>query len=188
MDCFISGLKEDIKGDVLSQCPTTLLRAVSLAKLYEDRYTSNFKSIFAPTTTRSYNHSPNTATPTKYTQKASLPPLFPTPNVKQLPPLNRPGIKRMNAAEMQLTRDKGLCYWCDDKFSFNHKCPNRKLMFLQLDEDYGSPDSAKDPNTNSTENNEEEQHGLQHSVEHHLPLNTMKGITSLGTIWFRAQL
>jgi len=36
---------------------------------------------------------------------------------------------------MQLCREKGLCYFCDDKFSFNHKCLNRQLLFLQLEEE-----------------------------------------------------
>jgi hypothetical protein len=45
-----------------------------------------------------------------------------------------PNIKRISPAEMQLRRDKGLCYWCDDKFSFTHKCPNRQLMMLHYDD------------------------------------------------------
>lgn len=36
---------------------------------------------------------------------------------------------------MQLHRDKGLCYFCDEKFSYTHKCPNRRVKMLQLAED-----------------------------------------------------
>jgi hypothetical protein len=34
---------------------------------------------------------------------------------------------------MQLRKDKGQCYWCDEKFSFSHRCPNKHLMLLQYD-------------------------------------------------------
>lgn len=36
---------------------------------------------------------------------------------------------------MQLRKEKGLCYLCDDKFSFTHKCPNKRYLLLQLGED-----------------------------------------------------
>nr|KYP44409.1 hypothetical protein KK1_034096 [Cajanus cajan] len=36
---------------------------------------------------------------------------------------------------MQVRRDKGLCFTCDDKFSPNHKCPNKQYFVLQCEED-----------------------------------------------------
>lgn len=44
MDCFVSHLQEDIRRDVKSLEPTTLIRAVALAKLFGDKYTSNNKA------------------------------------------------------------------------------------------------------------------------------------------------
>jgi len=38
LDCFVGGLQQDIHRDVLAQAPTTLMRCVSLAKLYEEKY------------------------------------------------------------------------------------------------------------------------------------------------------
>ncbi|WVY96655.1 hypothetical protein V8G54_028806 [Vigna mungo] len=38
LDCFIGGLKPDIRRDVIAQSPSTLIRSVSLAKLYEEKY------------------------------------------------------------------------------------------------------------------------------------------------------
>jgi hypothetical protein len=35
---------------------------------------------------------------------------------------------------MHLRREKGLCYYCDDRFSFQHRCPNKHLFLLQLDD------------------------------------------------------
>lgn len=38
MDCFLSGLKVDICRDVQAMSPTTLAKAIALAKLFEERY------------------------------------------------------------------------------------------------------------------------------------------------------
>jgi len=38
LDCFMGGLKPDIRRHVIAQAPTTLLHSVSLAKLYEEKY------------------------------------------------------------------------------------------------------------------------------------------------------
>ena len=38
IDCFVGGLKPDIQRDVIAQSPATLLRCVSLAKLFEEKY------------------------------------------------------------------------------------------------------------------------------------------------------
>ena len=35
---FISGLNPDIRRDVVAMCPPTLLHAVALAKLFEEKY------------------------------------------------------------------------------------------------------------------------------------------------------
>ncbi|XLU69090.1 hypothetical protein S245_028143, partial [Arachis hypogaea] len=38
LDCFISGLQQEIKRDVLAFHPMTLQRVVSLARLFEEKY------------------------------------------------------------------------------------------------------------------------------------------------------
>lgn len=35
---------------------------------------------------------------------------------------------------MQLRREKGLCYYCDEKFSPTHKFPNNHMLLLQTDD------------------------------------------------------
>ncbi|MED6190071.1 hypothetical protein PIB30_102162 [Stylosanthes scabra] len=37
---------------------------------------------------------------------------------------------------MQSRSEKGLCYWCDEKFSATHRCANRQLKLLQLELEY----------------------------------------------------
>ncbi|GJU55661.1 ty3-gypsy retrotransposon protein [Tanacetum coccineum] len=43
--------------------------------------------------------------------------------------------KRLSPAEMQLRREKGLCFTCDDKFTWNHKCPDKQMLLLMTSTD-----------------------------------------------------
>ena len=141
LNCFISGLKVDIKRDVMALSLLTLLRAVALAKLYEDKYQPNKSSPVTHTSRDTYpsfvtsfsvaavNKAPPSTSPTT---KSMLPSLLPNPSG---PPFKTPNVKCISPTEMQLKREKGLCYFCDEKFSFNHKCPNLQLYFLQLVEE-----------------------------------------------------
>nr|KYP41745.1 hypothetical protein KK1_036853 [Cajanus cajan] len=60
LDCFVGGLKPDIRRDVIAQAPTSLLRTISLAKLYEEKYVPkirpNSSSFFSQNT--SHKHKP----------------------------------------------------------------------------------------------------------------------------------
>jgi len=82
---------------------------------------------------------------------------------------------------MQLRREKGLCYFCDEKFSFSHKCPNKQLILLKLadeseiDSSPSQTDSTKEPDINQT-------------VEHHLSLNALNGATGFGVIRFNGYI
>ncbi|KAI4340489.1 hypothetical protein MLD38_025318 [Melastoma candidum] len=43
--------------------------------------------------------------------------------------------RRLSAAEMEEKRQKGLCFWCDDKYSMSHKCTNRRMYSITLEAD-----------------------------------------------------
>lgn len=43
LDCFISGLQEDRRSDMKALEPSTFIRAVALAKLFEEKYPSSNK-------------------------------------------------------------------------------------------------------------------------------------------------
>ena len=45
LNCFINSLHTDIHRDVIVQFPTSILRAISLAKFYEEKYASINNSI-----------------------------------------------------------------------------------------------------------------------------------------------
>lgn len=192
LDCFLSGLQEDIRRDVMALAPSTLVKVVSLAKLYEEKYNHTLKPKYTNFQSRPYT--PNTSTPPKSTytakpdntvtlQKNNLPPLLPTPNSKPFtnPPKSSP-IKKIFPAEMQIRREKGLCYFCNDKFSYSHKCPNKHLMMLQLvDEEPESELDAEPPDI--------QPHTWGNTAqEHHLSLNAMRGSGGIGTISFSGQI
>ena len=109
LNCFLSGLHTEIRRDVVAQSPTSLLRAVALAKLYEDRYSPNQKFQHSTYTQKTQisnasHYLPPQISPKPF-PKQSLPPLLPTP---QAPPLRNSNVRRISPVEMQLRREKGL--------------------------------------------------------------------------------
>ncbi|KAI5382466.1 hypothetical protein KIW84_070041, partial [Lathyrus oleraceus] len=102
IDCFISGLNSEIRRDVLIHTPTSIVKAVSLAKVYEKKYTQTHKPQRANPST--YIKPPFNSSKLEINQRNTAPILNAHPT----------NIKRISPAEMQLRRDKGLCYWCDD--------------------------------------------------------------------------
>lgn len=95
MDCFISGLKPEIRRDVLAQSPHTLTNAVALAKLYDEKggwgmghnrartqtgpFVSNVPLLLGSSSTSNQNQ--------KNTNKPALPPLLPTPKIAPIAPV-----------------------------------------------------------------------------------------------------
>lgn len=75
---------------------------------------------------------------------------------------------------MQLRREKGLCYWCDDQFSLTHKCPKRQIMMLQFDDT--EEDSQPEPEKNQLDMTYPKLDIA--TYDHHLSLNAMKGTRS----------
>lgn len=86
----------------------------------------------------------------------------------------------MSPAEMHIRRVKGLCYTCDEKISFNHRCPNKHLMIQQIDEDHTSDFD--------TEHEPEPPDPTLNNLGHHLSYNTLKGANAVGTMKFQGQV
>lgn len=165
--------------------PINIVKAVSLAKVYEEKYTSNTKpQKYQNPNTQYQNRAHFNSNKPEINQKPTNTPLLPTPPTRPMD-INQknPNIKRITPAEMQLRKDKGLCYWCDEKFSFSHKCPNKHLMLLQSDHE---PENAAEE---ETEPPDQPQNIInQTHTEHHLSLNAMKGANSLGTMRFMGKI
>ncbi|KAH9646382.1 hypothetical protein KPL70_024860 [Citrus sinensis] len=143
---FITGLRVDIRRELLLSRPSSLMEAFALARMFEARgdeskVTSRPWSkwthktttpSFHPTTT---NHSPASAPAINPPQPApsTLPPLLPTPSLP---------IKRLSPQELREKREKGLCYNCDQKWSNSHRCRSKFLLLLgteDVDEAMGPP-------------------------------------------------
>ncbi|KAJ1377098.1 Retrotransposon gag domain [Sesbania bispinosa] len=160
LNCFISGLNVDIKRDVVAMTPVNLLRAVALAKLYEEKYTSipkpslSYPNRFTTSSSYSnpYNSLPRNTPKTVPAPKSTAPPLLPTPLG---PPLKNPNVKRISPAEIQ-------CF------------------VLQLGEK--EHESEKEPPDDTVE------HELPTMDDHHLSLNALKGGLGVGTIKFKAYI
>ena len=85
---------------------------------------------------------------------------------------------------MQLRREKGICYFCDDKFSFNHECPTRQFLLLQ-----SKNDDAKLEFHDSEDRFDSVVDNAEVILEdHHLSLNALKGGMGVGTIQFMAYI
>ncbi|XP_019465366.1 PREDICTED: uncharacterized protein LOC109363560 [Lupinus angustifolius] len=165
-------------GMLWPKSPINLLKVVALAKLFEEKYQTTPTKY--PYSTNNHKAIPNSSSyQTRFPgPKPSLPPLLPTPNIRPHDLTQKPtNIKRITPVEMQVRRDKGLCYYCDEKFSFSHKCPNKHLLLLQVDDI-----SPNDPHTDPPDIPQSPDDPSR--MELHLSLNTMTGANGVGTIKF----
>ncbi|KAK2367199.1 hypothetical protein QL285_080510 [Trifolium repens] len=177
IDCFISGLPPEIRREVLIHTPTSIIKVVSLAKLYEEKYDATPKPQKASTNQFKPFNKPETT--------KNLTPILNTPPTRPMSQFQKnPNIKRISPAEMQLRRDKGLCYWCDDKFSFTHKCPNRQLMMLNYDDPVEDQLIDTMPEPDITTINDL----TLNQPDHHLSLNAMKGTNNMGVLRFSGSI
>jgi hypothetical protein len=100
-ECFISGLKEEIRVDVLMAQPSSWVEATKKDKEAQQVVSSqNRKPSFIPR--------PKPVNPT-------------TPSA----PLK---IQKLTSVEMVECQLKGLCYNCDDKYFSGHKCKEQKIF------------------------------------------------------------
>jgi len=98
-DCFISGLQSKIEREAKAQCPPSLMRAVSLARLYEDKCILTTKVTHRPQTFWSQHKQQNNWVATQTLLKTNLLPLLPTPNQRPNFKPNRALIKKLTMAE-----------------------------------------------------------------------------------------
>ncbi|KAL4282483.1 hypothetical protein GQ457_16G010960 [Hibiscus cannabinus] len=136
--CFVSRLRADIKHVVLIHKPLTLEDAMSLAHLREQRIALE-KGLVRPSLG---NSKPLLPTPKMATTDSVLQP----PRSLPLNSSNQKlGFQRLTPAETTQKRAQGLCYRCDEKYTWDHKCKNTPQLLLFDDE----PDPPPPPNDSS---------------------------------------
>ncbi|KAA8519599.1 hypothetical protein F0562_013956 [Nyssa sinensis] len=124
--CFIAGLRDDIRLDVKIKQPRTLADAIGVSRLVEER-----NSLQKRTTPQ------GRILPVASMQRGS-----PNPAVGILgpPPTQRPGnisnppttpFRRISSQEARERREKGLCYYCDEKYSMGHRCERPQLFMIE---------------------------------------------------------
>jgi hypothetical protein len=129
LSCFLSGLKDDIRLSIRMLNPISLVAAIGLAKLQEE-YLQSFKrpvratsSAFSFGCQQSWSHAGN------FSPKSQGPP---SPSTLALPAKPQSGlpVQRISASQMKQRRDRGLCYYCDDKWQPDHKYKSLCLYLL----------------------------------------------------------
>ncbi|PIN27065.1 hypothetical protein CDL12_00163 [Handroanthus impetiginosus] len=109
ISCFISGLKEEIKGSVLIAKPQSFQQAVALVKRFE---------------------TPNLKTPTQRQRSFSSPPIplyLPKPNTTS------PIRKLLTIAEMKARGEKNLCYNCNETYVPRHRSKKRPFFLMMTE-------------------------------------------------------
>jgi len=154
------------------------MRAVSLARLYEDKCVPTTKITHGPQTFRPQNQQQNNWAVAQSLLKTNLPPLLPTPNQCPNFKTNKASIKKLTMAKQQTRREKGLCFLCDEKFTRQHKCPNKHFMLYQL-EATDKVDFRWDEEIKTGEATREDvlQQLEKQVKEHHLSYNALHGTT-----------
>ncbi|XP_057720358.1 uncharacterized protein LOC130934850 [Arachis stenosperma] len=56
------------------------------------------------------------------------------PNTNTRNPISNPTFKKLSAAEIKMKRDKGLCYYCEEKWSPGHKCKTSCYLLIGEEE------------------------------------------------------
>lgn len=161
LSCFMTALNEDISNMVRMFKPSTIQEAFSLAKIHEStlqkqKNKQTTKTSLLPTPKHfpnTYNNNlpftTNTSKLLTYPNRSSLPNQKPNTTRKTLTP-----------TEMDEKRAKGLCFFCDEKYTIGHICRGKKpqLYHLEVDDIEEEPEVAVEEFETDNENNTEFAH------------------------------
>ena len=147
--CFISSLTPEIRREVQAHQPLTLVQAVGLARLQEEKL-SDVRQLPRPRAPPPLlfplrmTPSPTTESPLRATP---LPPLLPAP--PRPPP---PVMKRLTPKEITSRREHGLCFNCDERYHRGHRCASRVFLLIAEAEDPSGSniDPSDSPSTHPT--------------------------------------
>lgn len=128
MSFFIFGLALEIRHEVQALQPLTLVQAVGLARLQEEKFLNSQRSLRGkmPSISSSITLSPLSSSISSHSS-----PLLPTP--LKLPPLF--SIKRLSPEELTFRRECDLYFNCDEKFHRSHKCTSKVFLLIADDDD-----------------------------------------------------
>ena len=124
LSCFISGLTPQVQQQV-----TSLTKEITFAKIQEQELAFNHMPLLLPTPL---------STPTSTTSNHAKPfhtTSSPTPNSNRVPSHNtksqtKPPIQQLSQSQIHARHDKGLCFYCDGNYTFDHKCQPSIHLFI----------------------------------------------------------
>uniref|UniRef100_A0A2N9H0U4 Integrase catalytic domain-containing protein n=1 Tax=Fagus sylvatica TaxID=28930 RepID=A0A2N9H0U4_FAGSY len=129
LSCFMSGMKDEIRLAVKMQGPRNLGEAYALAKIQEE-YLTTVKRSTRPT----YEPSRGSWVQSQAQQGAARVENK-SGDSKQFSARPLCQVQRLTPMQMSKRRKKGLCYNCDERWSLDHRCKNRKLYLMEEVED-----------------------------------------------------
>ncbi|XP_026383257.1 uncharacterized protein LOC113278706 [Papaver somniferum] len=146
---FIRGLNKEIRIVVKMFKPADTSTAFYLARLQQaslhpqPKPFKSFPRPFTPTLL-SVSHPPSTIKPffsspsTSFKCTGTSPPpivTHPLTPTKHSPDSTLPPVKRLTHTQMQVRKDKGLCYNSDEFYRHGHKCKTQQLFMLIADDE-----------------------------------------------------
>ncbi|XP_061353332.1 uncharacterized protein LOC133298114 [Gastrolobium bilobum] len=149
LSCFVSGLKPIIQQEVASFQPSSMTRAISLAKIQEAKL--SLKEVtpkpFSPYPPKLHSPYPPLL-PTPKTVPPTFPPKTTTPTTATYPP--KPYTHKLSQSQIQERRDKNLCFTCGDKYFFGHKCKASVHILIVPDEEFSHSSDDIIPEDNNS--------------------------------------
>ncbi|KAK1653101.1 hypothetical protein QYE76_070906 [Lolium multiflorum] len=146
MQRFLNGLKYDVKGIVRHYTYTNMNQLLHHAREAESQLAEEAKVKGRATGAGRFTpRAPSTA-PAPSTRSApySTPPSKPVSNVSNAK--KSESAASTSGSSMSTTRNRDmLCHTCGGKGHFKRDCPNRKIMFINEDNEYETGDDV-DPN------------------------------------------
>ncbi|KAJ0614111.1 putative retrotransposon gag domain, aspartic peptidase domain superfamily [Helianthus annuus] len=143
--CWISGLRCDIKQSVICHGPTTLEDAMDKAQLHERRIQFE-RGLGRVSLGSSKPLLPTPKTSPLNSQNPSALPAKPT-----TPATSKVGFRHLSSAEMAQKRAQGLCYRCDEKYTWDHKCKSAPQLLFFDDEPPDLIDPPVSPSSEGTD-------------------------------------
>ena len=133
-------MKPNIQHEVASFQPSSLTKAMALAKIQEQKLQlkhipPKLYSTYPPILpTPSLNHLQSTTSiPKPISNNHFKMPMTTTSQTK-------PNFRRLSQSQIQNKREKGLCLYCDEKNTFSHKCKPLAYVLIVPDSKVLNPE------------------------------------------------
>ncbi|KAJ8751836.1 hypothetical protein K2173_026032 [Erythroxylum novogranatense] len=162
---FTAGLRDEIRLEVKLKKPRTLNDAIGAARIIEEKNQLQRRSNITPRT--------STTTP-KLPGSSGNGVLGPVPSQKS----GIPNFRRLSFQEAKERREKGLCFYCDEKFVPGHRCVRPQLFMIE--------DCNEVPSEEPEEKTENEEEGEFRMPE--ISFHAITGVPNPQTIRVKGKL